>query len=59
MRGLRLKDPTALSIIVSVEREIRLETARIEARHASIRRELVGLSAQTHTALFAHLYFRT
>ena len=53
--GLRLNDPTARSIIASVEREIRRETAQIEARHASIRRELVGLSVQTHTALFAHV----
>ena len=53
--GLRLNDPTARSTIASVEREIRRETAQIEARHASIRRELVGLSVQTHTALFAHV----
>ena len=39
---LRLNDSTALSIIASV-------------RHASIRRWLVGLSVQTHTALLAHL----
>ena len=53
--GLRLNDPTARSIIASVEREISRETAQIEARHASIRRGLVGLIVQTHTALFAHL----
>ena len=53
--GPRLNDPTAFSIIASVEREIRHQTAQIEARHASIRRRLVGLSVQTHTALFAHL----
>ena len=47
--------PTAFSIIASVERELRRETTQIEARHASIRRELVGLSVQTHTAFFAHL----
>ena len=46
---------TSLSIIASVEREIRSKTTQIEARHASIRRGLVGLSVQTHTALSAHL----
>ena len=53
--GLRLNDTTAFSIIASVERELRRETTQIEARHGSIKRELVGLSVQTHTAFFAHL----
>ena len=53
--GLRLHDPTAFSVIAPVEREIRREIAEIEARHAAIRRGLVGLSARTHTVLFAHL----
>ena len=41
--GLRLNDPSALSVIASVKREIRRETVQIEARHASIRRGVGGL----------------
>ena len=53
--GQRLTDPATLAIIAAVERGIRRETAQIEARHASIRRGLVGMSVQTHAVLFPHL----
>lgn len=47
-----LRSAACLAELAHTERRIRRETAQIEAKHASIRRSLVGLSVQTHSLLF-------
>ena len=47
-----LLGPSCRAELLLAESELKRETAPIESKHASIRRSLVGLSVQTHAALF-------
>ena len=53
--GAGLMSLPCLAEIAIVSLTVRRETAQIESRHASIRRSLIGLSVQTHQAMFPHV----